>query len=136
MALLERVDHFFFDIVLRTDDHRAERNEMGVGHAAVVHGDAEEARAAESFGFRRQLLQVTAKRLLTFVQAAYDLQSRLHGRGGLLPGTHGDRIQGLDPITSLVGQVKDAPPLQAGEGLHLGHQRRPLRPRELMELGR
>jgi len=59
--------------VPRLNDDGAERCEVSVGRAPIVHRDREEPSGAERFAVRSYLFQMPPKRLFAFVDAADDL---------------------------------------------------------------
>src|SRR5262249_4667689 len=76
-------------------------------------------RDAERDRVRGQLLQVTADRLLTLVDAEHRLEGRV-GRLVVRPAVvQGQGVEGLRGGAPLVGQMKDAPPLDGRERLDL-----------------
>ena len=80
VRLLLALDHLLDDPVPGPDHRRAERHEVGVGHAPVIHRDREEAGRSERDRVGRQLFQVAADRLLALVDAEDRLKPRLAGR--------------------------------------------------------
>jgi hypothetical protein len=63
----------FRDPVSRPNYDRAKWNKMGITSTAVVHGDVKEPGRTECLNSRRNLFEMPAKRLLTFVEATNDL---------------------------------------------------------------
>ena len=100
------------DPVLWADHDRAERHEVGVGRAAVVHRDAVEPGGAERLAVRRDLLQVPAERLLALVEAASRpgtaATAACSPRGRAGPGRRGPGAE-----RALVGEVEHAAALES-----------------------
>ena len=101
------------DPVPGPDHRRAERHEVGIVHAPVVHRDREEAGRAERGRVRGQLLQVAADRLFALVDAEDRLEPRLRPVVRLsTANAERDGVGDLRVEPALVGQVKHPPPLE------------------------
>ena len=69
-------DDFLAHPMLRPNDDRAERTEVGVRRAAIIHRHAVEAGGAERFHVGRDFFQMPAERFFAFVETANELKSR------------------------------------------------------------
>ena len=72
-----RRNGFLDDPVPGPDHRRAERHEVGIVHAPIIHRDREEAGRAECGRVRGQLFQVAADRFFALVDAEDRLEPRL-----------------------------------------------------------
>ena len=124
------------DPVLGPDDDRAERDEVGVGRSAVVHGHAEEPGDAEgldvgrdSSRWRRNDSSRSSRQQTTWKRGA-------GGRPCVLPGVQGHGVEGLRAESPLVGQVEDAPAFDSGRTPRSLQQGRPLLGRLMIETSR
>ena len=102
------------DVMLRSNDDRAQRNVVGVPRAPIVHGDAEKARDSIRFTIGSNLLDGSPERLFSLIDTGHDLEARRFDTAGKMQG-HG--IQCLDAEAGLVRKMVDAPLFEVGEGV-------------------
>src|SRR5262245_15722520 len=134
-GVLERVSRLLLHVVARLDIDRAERPEVGLGHAPIVHRRAEEAGDTERLARRGHLFEMPPQRLLTLVDAAADLKGRraVRSPGVAIRDPAGMDHQGVERLVAVVpleGMMVDPPPFETSKRLDLLNQPRPLGLRE------
>ena len=120
----ELLHDVFRNVVLRLDDHRAERGIVGVCGAAVVQRHGKEADATKCFAVRRDLLQMPAQRFLALVDAADDLKRRSDGCSRSIGPAARGRFEAMNchGVECLIAkpplqrQMVNSTPLESGKG--------------------
>ena len=74
--LLKRIDNVLINVMLWPDNNWPKRCVVPIGSSTVVHRNREEAGRTECFALGCDLLQVSAERLLSLVDATNNLKLR------------------------------------------------------------